>query len=357
MTYVPRAMDVWEQHVTFTIAFAPYDAIVGTVAGVVRRREGPVGVIDGERRPPMMVLADMQQEAEVSPAPKMHAPVFNGVLIFAPPEAPGLTVIEHPLDTVSAEGFPASLARVLPELSMVTFDSVMETALRQQHVYQVRKGNNVSRTVLLSRGWDSKDWTWQESGEIQPFEDRTRLARTRIWERLDRSEIVECTRRLGLDPERSLFGRDFAQSVLIWPLPHNEPRAAKHLSPRYANEAKLAAEHGVKPSTGDIQDSEWPGFTRDVAIMERLQKEMNLAIWKADQSALGAKTPDGRERAQRRLLKAIAKIDQTAVDVGFAACSASYFPALDRVMRELGPETESYRLFRKYCRPARPGAQ
>lgn len=123
----------------FTVLAEPFEAVYPAIAGVVRQREGPLSETVGERRPPLMVQAAVPDQ------------MFNGVLVHEPKEAPGLTVIEHPLDEIAPEDFSTSLTKVLPEVTLVTFWSTLETTIREEHGYKVTLGGQVLRRVYLTR--------------------------------------------------------------------------------------------------------------------------------------------------------------------------------------------------------------
>ena len=169
MTYLPRIMEGWEQHLSLTIVPAPFEIVAPIAAGVVKVRERAIGATHGERMPPMMWLDEMRRreksgEKGLDDPPGL--PQFNGTLIWSPVETPDFTVIEHPLDDVAGTGFPKDLARVLPDMTLTTFDSIMETARRQDHSLTVRKGRTTLRSVTATIGYDEHQWEWKEEGQL-----------------------------------------------------------------------------------------------------------------------------------------------------------------------------------------------
>ncbi len=349
MTYQPRTLEGWESEIAFTVAEAPFDQVAPVAAGVIRARQGPSGEIVGERRPPMMALAEMQAAATAGQADPPGIPVFQGVLIFSPAEAPHLTVIEHPLDFVGPAGLPEDLAKVLDTTRLYTFDSSLETANRQHHGLSLRQGERVLRRATLSRGYESRIWDWEETGDPLAIEDPARLAKKRIWERLDRALIFDYAERLGLDPAKSLFGRTFAQSVYYHPLAFDEPAAEDFLTDTKPYDAFAA---GVRSTIGlDIPDKDFAERASLTAAFLRWERAIDKARCKAWESESRARTPAGRERAQWRLVNALREVteDMQGYDLDFTGINW-YFSTLDEPMRQLGRDTEAYRVFRGLCR-------
>ena len=205
MTYAPRCFEVWEHVYAFTVVEAPFDVVEPLAAGVIRARQGPSGALPGERRLPIMALDHMQKDAAAGKDVLGASLIFEGNLIFSPAEAPQLTVIEHPFDEVSTASFPQDLSRVMPDTRLITFDSTLESTVRALHGYLARRGDTVERHAYLSRGYQTRGWHWDESGTPLPFEDKARLGKKRIWERLDRPGVFEAAARLGLSLENTLF--------------------------------------------------------------------------------------------------------------------------------------------------------
>lgn len=358
MTYQPRRMETWDRYVNFTIISAQFDEVHKTIGGVIRRREGPVGVIEGELRPPLLVQSQENAKSgsgRPGAGPRPGAGNFNGTLIASPAEAPHMTLIEHPLSDVTSESLPASLARVMPNVTMVSFLSEMETENRQRHGYHLRTGaqtgmvDEPGRWVELSRGWESLTWGWDEDGARQPFEDAERLSAKQVWRRVDRALIFDYAKELGLEPERSLFGRDFARSVLVWPLPDDDARARIFLTSAYEKEAREAEEKGVPPHLPqplDIADNDFERVASGIAAHTRWERAISAATH--DLASSQATTPRGRERAQERFLDVLRQIDgeMRKSEHGFdirQLCEHS-----DEHMRRLGKDTPAYAEFRRH---------
>ncbi len=295
-----------------------------------------------------MALADMQA-ASRDHAPETVGPLFEGVLIFSPTEAPDLTVIEHPLDYVGNSGLPMDLGRVLDKYRLYTFDSTLETRHRQYHGLSLRIGDTVLRQTALSRGYDTGVWDWIETGEPLPFEDPKRLGKTRIWERLDRALLFDYAAKLGLNPARSLFERELETSVLYYPVAPDRPEAAKALSDIDPTTAFAA---GVEPTIGmAVADTDFPEHASLMAAMMRWERLLDQARWKAAQSATRAKTQKGRERAQWRVIDTIRDVteDMQNYDLDHSYTDA-YLSQLNSVMHDLGPKSEAYQIYRGLCR-------
>ena len=339
MTYQPRMLEGWETQIAFTIVEAPFETVEPVASGVIRARQGPSGKVIGERRPPMMVSQEKRASSDAD------EPFFEGALIYAPAEAPHLTVIEHPLDWVSSEALPKSLAKLLDKARLITFESVLETRHRQMQGFQVRIGETLLRHAYLSRGFDTRGWNWDEEGAPLPFEDAARLAKKRIWERHDRALMFDYAARLGLDPERSLFGREFSQSVHYVPLPFADPKAADDMAEIDASKARKA---GVEPDIGlFVSDEEYASYATFAGGMQRWERALDQARVKAWNSVRNAKTPAGRERAQWRAIEVIREVTEDMQRFDIAENQyAPYFSVLREPMRELGKDTEAYRVFR-----------
>ncbi len=349
MTFGDGGLERWEAEIAFTLVEAPFEVVAPVAAKVVRARQGPSGAVEGERRPPALALSDMQAAAEKGLPDPPGMPLFEGALIFAPAEAPHLTVIEHPLDFVGPEELPVDLGRVMDKTRMITFDSSLDKRHRQHHGMRCRLGNTLLRRAALSRGYETKGWHWDEFGDPLPFEDPSRLTKKRIWERMDRKLLFDYAVQLGLDPVRSLFGRDFAASVLHHPLAFDAPEAEIAIS---GVDPSIAFAAGVKPTTGlDTPDSKFAETATLMAAMMRWHRTIDQARWKAAQSAKRAKTPAGRERAQWRLIEAVRDVveDMRCFDIAESHILLLFDP-LRSSMRELGKETEAYRVFKGLAR-------
>ena len=349
MTYAPRTLEGWEHVISFTVIDAPYDVVRPVAVSVIRARQGPSGEIEGERRPPMMALDQMQKAATDGRDGKAASLIVEGVLIYSPAEAPHLTVIEHPLDYVGPAGFPEDLSRIMPDTRLVTFDSELETTARAFHGVSVRRGAAVERRVHLSRGHETSAWYWEDEGEPQPFEDNTRLAKKRIWERLDRPLIFDYAAKLGLSLDDTLFGRNFAASVYYYPLAHDSPEAiafAANIQPEAAFDA------GVETSLGiPLSDKEFPQLAGFIGANMKWERQIDQARVKAWSSAKSAKTPAGRERAQWRVVDTVREIaeDMRQYDVAeehIELCLGTLSPP----MEALGTKTEAYRVFKGLAR-------
>ncbi len=335
MEYSPRQLEGWEKIIAFTVVARPFDKIYQTVAGVVRQREGPLSEDRSERRPPLMVQAATPGQ------------LFNGTLVFAPKEAPGVTVIEHPLDEVGPEDFPQSLAKVLPEAELVTFWSNLDTRVRQEHGYKVTRGGARLRYVRLTRGYESGRWEWEAEGPVMPFEDPARLGETRLWRRLDRSVIFALARNLGLDPETSLFGRGFGASAFLAPLPVDGPEAASAMTRDHSDAAEQAAMAGVRRVAPELNDEEFAETARAMRSMMNWDRELSVLCRKAWDSSERAKTPKGRERAQWRTVEGLARWKADMEAIGWTkGLSWHATMTFDEPMKVLGRETEAFRAYR-----------
>lgn len=133
-------MERWERNISFSIAEAPINVMQPVDEGVIRARHGPSGVTQGDRHPPGMVLEAMQKAA----GPDSEGPVFEGVLIFSPTEAPNLTVIEHPLDHVDRAGLTEDLSQLLDRIRLVNFNSDTESKSLQFHYVSMRVGGQAA---------------------------------------------------------------------------------------------------------------------------------------------------------------------------------------------------------------------
>ncbi len=335
MSYVPRQLEAWEKTIAFTVVPQTFDAIYPAVAGVVRHREGPLSEGRDERRPPLMVQAGTPGQ------------MFNGTLVFSPKEAPGLTVIEHPLDEVGPEDFPTSLTKVLPEVELVTFWSNLDTTIRQEHGYKVTLGGKPMRYVRLTRGYESGHWEWEAEGAVMAFEDKDRLAEKRLWRRLDRPLIFALAGKLGLVPDASLFGRDFAASSLLSPLPYETPEAVSDMTSDHGDAAERAAMAGVRQLAPEMSDAEFAETARAMRSMSYWDRELSVIARKAWESSGRAKSAKGRERAQWRVVEGLTKwkADMEAIDMinGLGLMAKMQF---DEPMKALGRDTEAYRAYR-----------
>lgn len=328
---------------------ASFDTVAPVAAQVIRARQGPSGTIEGEQRPPAMALSDMRAAAQDGTADSPGMPIFEGVLIFVPAEAPHLTVIEHPLDFIGPAGLPEDLGRLMDRTRLITFDSSLDTQHRQYHGLSCRVGNTLLRRAALSRGHETSHWHWDELGTPLPFEDTSRLGRKRVWERLDRSLLFDYAAQLGLDPAQSLFGREFARSVLYYPLAPDAPGAEAAL---VDIDPAAAFAAGVEPTIGlDIKDPEFAESASYMAAMMRWERALDQARWKAHQSEKRAKTPAGRERAQWRVIDTAREVieDMRRFEVA-EVYIAQLVGQLRWPMRELGKDTEAYRVFKGLAR-------
>lgn len=336
MNYLPRQMEAWERFIAFTIVFQPMESLEESLAGLVRRREGAIGETVGEQRPPLMAQTQTPGQQ------------FNGTLVFQPKEAPGLTVIEHPLDHVALESFSNALAKVLPDERIITFWSDLDTSTRQSHGYKVIEKGNRARYVELSRGYNSQSWEWDEAGEVQPLEDVSRLQKKQIWHRLDRALIFDYASKAGLDPKRSLFAREFGQSVLYWPLPVDAPEAATSLA-NHAKSADAAKAAGVAGFFGmeelNQSDAEFVSTAKMMKVMVHWDRALSALLYKAGQSAQRAKTPKGRERAQWRVIEGLTQWKKDMEAIGMTRGHRMITLPFNKTMKELGTDTEAYRVY------------
>lgn len=337
MKYHTRQMEAWERFIAFTIVFRPMESVKENLAGLVRRREGAIGETVGERRPPLMAQTQ---------TPGQH---FNGTLIFQPKEVSGLTVIEHPLDDVAQESFSNALAKVLPDERIITFWSDLDTSTRQSHGYKVIENGNCTRYVELSRGYNSQSWEWDEEGGPQPFEDISHLRMRQIWRRVDRALIFEYASKVGIDPNRSLFAREFAQSVLYWPLPVDAPEAGTSLAD-HTKSADAAKAAGVAGFFGmedlNQSDEEFVSTAKMMKVMVHWDQALSTLQYKAWQSAQRAKTPKGRERAQWRVIDGLTQWKKDMEAIGMTRGHRMITLPFNETMKELGTDTEAYRVYR-----------
>jgi hypothetical protein len=356
MTYIPKSMEGWEQHLSLTIVPAPFETIAPIAAGIVKVRENAIGATQGERMPPMMWLSEMQRReksGEKGPNDPPGFPQFNGTLIWSPIEAPDVTVIEHPLDCVSGSGFPEDLARVVPDMKLTTFDSIMETARRQDHGLRIQKGRTTLRRVIATIGYDAHRWEWKEEGKPEIFENCALYKASKINARLNRSIITDYIKELGIDTEKSLFGRAFRDSLHLWPLPYAEPSASRFYCNEYDDEATKARSCGVRSNLSEelpemFSDENFAETAGSIADLRRWESMINEARWKAGQSAERAKTDAGRLRAQLRVVEVVKQIQDEAYAAGLVSIvvrSVSKTGGLGAVMKELGKDTEAYTAF------------
>ncbi len=334
MDYTPRKLAGWERNIAFTLVSAPFEATRSAIAGVVRHRDGPMSETEGERRPPLMVM-------EQTPGQ-----IFNGTLVWSPAELPSATVIEHPLDEVGPEDFPASLTKVLPDLTMVTFWSNLDTTIRQEHGYKVTKDRKVIRRASVSRGYESGHWEWDETGEPQDFEKPARLTEKRVWRRLDRELIFDYAAALGLDPDRSLFGRNFARSVLYAPLPYTQPETVTELTTEHADAADRAALAMVRRTAPEISDADFEDMAKGMASMAYWDRELSSIARKAWESSQRAKTPQGRERAQWRVVEGLTRWRRDMESLGMTRGFYMFQFQFNETMKDLGADTEAYQAYR-----------
>ena len=349
-------MEGWEKHLSLTIVPAPFETIAPIAAGIVKVRENAIGATQGERMPPMMWLSEMQRRektGEKEPSDPPGFPQFNGTLIWSPIEAPDFTVIEHPVDNVCGTGFPEDLARVLPEMTLTTFDSIMETAKRQDHSLTIRKGKTIHRSVTATIGFDQNRWEWKEEGPPESFENCALYKATHINARLNRSIITDYIKEFGLEPDRSLFGRKFQDSLHLWPLPYAEPSASWFYCNEYDDEATNARSCGVRSNLSEelpemLSEENFAETAGSIADLTRWESMINDALWKAGQSAERAKIDAGRLRAQLRVVEVVKQIQEEAYAAGLVSIvvrSVSKAGGLGAVMKELGKDTDAYTAF------------
>ncbi len=334
MTYAPLTLEGWEKFVAFTLIRAPFEEVQPVAAGVIRHREGPMGEMTGERRPPLMVRQQTPEQ------------IFNGTLVFSPKEAPGITLIEHPLDDVAPEDFPTSLAKVLPDADLVTIWSDLATATRQEHGFKVTRGENLVRYVRLTRGYESSRWSWEASGEVQAFEDAKRLAAKKVWDRLDRRLLFDYATAFGIDPERSLFGRHFAQSVLYYPLPYTKATASADMTTDHAAAAEIADMSGVQHALPKTEDAEFASNAEIMSTLVYWDRELSVLQRKAWESSQRAKTPAGRERAQWRVIEGLQRWKSGMEAIGMTSGFRFRTINFESTMKDLGQTTEAYRTYR-----------
>ncbi len=334
MTYTPRKLEGWERFIAFTLVTAPFEAVQPAIAGVVRHRDGPMSKTEGEHRPPLMAM-------EQTPGQE-----FNGTLVWSPAEMPSATVIEHPLDEVAPEDFPASLTKVLPEATLVTFWSTLDTTIRQEHGYKVLQGGEIIRRALITRGYDSGHWEWHETGEPQDFENTVRLAEKRVWRRLDRKLVFDYAAALGLDPDRSLFGRDFARSVFYAPLPYTKPETVAKITTAYAEDADHAALKMVKQVAPNVSDAEFEIMAKGISSIAYWDVELSAMARKAWDSSERAKTQKGRERAQWRVVEGLRRWRRDMEALGMTKGLNMFQGQFNHQMKALGTDTEAYRAYR-----------
>ncbi|WP_341368032.1 hypothetical protein [Yoonia sp. BS5-3] len=254
------------------------------------------------------------------------------------------------MDGITRPEFPADLARVLPSAKLITFDSIMETARRQHHGLKIRQGKYVLRKAFTTIGFEKHRWEWHEEGKPEPFEDCALYQSRQITARFNRPIMTRYIKSFGIDPDRSLFGRNFKASLHLWPLPDNEPAAIQFYCTDYDDQAVHARSCGLrKYSPSDLDDMfEEENFEQtalDLKNMDRWAKTIQQARWKAGQSAERAKTPSGRLRAQWRVVDAVKQIQEEALAAGLdphVARSLSNTGGLNAVMKELGEDTEAY---------------
>jgi hypothetical protein len=175
------------------------------------------------------------------------------------------------------------------------------------------------------------------------------LAKTRIWERLDRPLVFEYASRLGLDSKLSLFGRQFAASIYIYPLAHDMPEAAA-FDAKFSPDAAFDA--GVKPTisldTKDEDIRETSGLMGAMMRWDRQIDQARVKAWRSDQSA---KTPAGRERAQWRVVETVQDVVHDMQKFGISENKiALYIGQLRVPMRALGRDTEAYAAFKTLSR-------
>ncbi len=356
MTYLPRNMEDWEKHISLTIVPAPFEKIAPVAAGIFKVRDVAIGAKSGERMPPLMWESEMHRRHEAGEK-RAGDPSgfgnFGAMLIWAPPEAANFTVIEHPLDMVGTAGFPEDLARVLPDIKLTTFDSIMETAGRQTHAMKISKGRTVLRRVVSTIGFDEHRWEWTEEGAPEDFENCQHYKAKSISARLNRTIIMDYIKAFGIDLNKSMFGRTFQQSLLLWRLDAAEPSTAEFYCKDYDSEAAKARSCGVQCRYPDditelVVEDNFADTAIGIADMRRWEQLLNTTQWKASQSADRAKTDAGRLRAQWRVVEVVQQIQEEAVAAGLAPVVVRGIAkrnGLSRVMKELGKDTEAYSHF------------
>lgn len=164
---------------------------------------------------------------------------------------------------------------------------------------------------------------------------------------MDRALIFEYAAKLGLDPARSLFGRAFAQSSLLSPLPPHKPETVVEMTTAHAEAARAADAAGVRKAAPDFGDAGIAGTARLYARMEHSDVELSRLARKAWESSQRCKTPEGRERAQWRTLDGLIRLkaENAAMgwDRGLSWCETLQF---DEYMKALGRDTEAFRAYR-----------
>ena len=174
--------------VSVTLAFAPYETVLPVAVGAFRAAQGHSLLEDVHDRKEcvMLRLREKEQQANV-----FH--LYAGT-ILAPKTAPGITVIE---DWFGPDR--NALGHLLPETRFFSIFSLWEKATEEQHCYTLRQGPEILRHVSLDRNMTKSGWTWEEEGEVQPWEDADRLSARALSKRCDRPLLFRYAETLGCD--------------------------------------------------------------------------------------------------------------------------------------------------------------
>lgn len=109
MTYIPKGMEGWEQHLSLTIVPAPFETVAPMAAGIFKARENAIGATSGERMPPMMWLTEMQDRetsGQKRPDDPPGFPQFNGILVWSPSKRQTSLSLSIRLTTFVGMAFP-----------------------------------------------------------------------------------------------------------------------------------------------------------------------------------------------------------------------------------------------------------
>lgn len=256
MTYVKGAMRPEDQYIALYVVQAPFDQVKDMLGGLFCAIDGPAELIEGDARSPFIAQDDVYREMRkrANGAPTDRG--FNGMVVWQPHEAPHLTVIEKPLDAVGTDSIylPKAISQFDPSLWITAFHSEMEVKSRTLHGFSVRQGNVILRDYEVSKGIHKTGWHEIDSGTPIPWENTQRRQERQVSKRLDRTLLLSYVQALGIDLERSLYGRDFAQSFSMLPLLGGWPHDDRVPTRVFQDSLERARDMGIVSGLGEEGD-------------------------------------------------------------------------------------------------------
>ncbi|MDJ0638843.1 MAG: hypothetical protein QNJ20_08415 [Paracoccaceae bacterium] len=255
--------------VTALIVFAPFDRVMPATMGAMRAAHGYVAAEPWNlsQQDALKVLG-----ARAGKTDRYHT---QSAMISAPKTPSSVTVIE---DWNGPD--PDALASLLPDTLIFRVVSVREGARLTEDGYRLSRGAEVLREVRLDRGVTHSGWTWEEHGSVQPWEDRERLRRSAMPDRLDRALLFHYAEVLGIDLRAVIFDRLVSQSLFAHALPSADPEPPGTPTELGEDEfqAALASGFGHAPALSfDAQVAE----ARKAAASDDANAECHAALFNA----------------------------------------------------------------------------